>query len=504
MTKGIVYLVGAGPGDPGLITVRGLGLIQSADVVVHDRLVDRRLLRHASPEAELIDVGKIPGRRDNRQTDINSLLVDLGKQGKRVVRLKGGDPFVFGRGGEEAAHLHAEGVAFEIVPGITSSIAAPAYAGVPVTHRGLSSHFTVVTGNEDPDKPESDVHWDKLAQIGGTLVVLMGRENLPGIVDKLMTAGRKPDTPVAMVQWGTEPHQKTVSGTLATIVDVAKKSDVGSPVVTIIGEVASLRDELAWFDNRPLFGKRILVTRTRTQAGALSDLLVQRGAAAVELPTIEVQPLADYADLDGALRDLGRFDWVIFASTNAVDIVFQRLASMGLDSRAFGGVKLGAIGPATANALRRNGLTADFLPEAFMSEAVVDGLKFENMAGAKVLLPHGDIALDTIAVGLAQQGASVSRALAYQTVIPRGSGAKLTEILAKGVDVATFSSSSTVRNLCDMLGDVDRLSNTAIACIGPITAATARELGLKVDIVSERHTIPGMVQAIEEYFSREE
>ncbi|MDA0769557.1 MAG: uroporphyrinogen-III C-methyltransferase [Chloroflexi bacterium] len=504
MTLGIVYLVGAGPGDPGLITVKGLGLIQSAEVIVHDRLVDRRLMQHASPAAEIIDVGKIPGRSDNRQADINALLVDLGKQGKRVVRLKGGDPFVFGRGGEEALELRQEGIPFEIVPGITSSIAAPAYAGIPVTHRGLSSHFTVVTGNEDPDKPESVIEWDKLSQIGGTLVVLMGWENLPSIVDKLLAAGRTPETPVAMVQWGTEPHQKAVTGTLETIVRVAKESKLGSPVVTVIGEVASLRDELVWFDNRPLFGKRILVTRTRTQAGALSDLLVQRGADAVELPTIEVQPLHDYADLDGQLRVLSGFDWVIFASANAVDVMFQRLESMKLDSRAFSNVKLGAIGPATTAVLRRYGLNADFVPESFVSEAVVEGLKHENMAGAKVLLPQGDIARDTLADGLTGLGANVSRALAYRTVTPQQSAGMVEDIFARGVDVATFSSSSTVKNLCELLGDVDRLSNATIACIGPITAATAREMGLNVDIVSERHTIPGMVKAIEEYFSKEE
>ena len=504
MIQGIVYLVGAGPGDPGLITVKGMGLIQSAEVIVHDRLVDRRLLQHASQDAELIDVGKIPGKRDNRQTDINELLVELGRQGKRVVRLKGGDPFVFGRGGEEAVRLRQAGVPFEIVPGITSSIAAPAYAGIPVTHRGLASHFTVVTGNEDPDKPENVIQWDKLARIGGTLVVLMGWENLPSIVDRLLAAGRKPDTPVAMVQWGTEPYQNVVTGTLETIVRVAKASDLGPPVVTVIGEVAGLRDELAWFDNRPLFGKRILVTRTRTQAGTLSEMLVRRGAAAVELPTIEIQPLDDYAELEGALKGLSSFDWAIFASANAVDVVFQRLALMGLDSRAFSGVKLGAVGPATADALRRNGLKADFVPNSFLSKSVVDGLKSEDMAGAKVLLPQGDIARDTLAVGLADQGAKITCALTYRTVIPADSADRAREIFAEGVEVATFSSSSAVSNLCDLLGGLDGLSDTTIACIGPITAATARELGLKVDIVSERHTIPDMVQAIEEYYSQED
>lgn len=504
MSEGIVYLVGAGPGDPGLITVKGLNLIQNAEVIVHDRLVDRRLLQHASSEAELIDVGKIPGRRDNRQTDINALLVDLGKQGKRVVRLKGGDPFVFGRGGEEALELRKVGIPFEIVPGITSPISAPAYAGIPVTHRGLSSHFTVVTGNEDPDKPESVIEWDKLAQIGGTLVVLMGWENLPGIVDKLLQAGRKPSTPVAMVQWGTEPHQKAVNGTLESIVRVAKQSDLGSPVVTVIGEVANLRDELAWFDNRPLFGKRVLVTRTRTQAGALSDMLVERGASAVELPTIEIQPLDDYSELDAALGDLSNYDWTIFASSNAVDIVFQRLDSLGQDARAFGNVKLAAIGPSTAESLRNRGLEPDLVPKSFISEAFAEELKGENISGARVLLPHGDIARDALANGLTEQGAKVSTALAYRTVTPKDSAQKAKDLLTEGVDVATFSSSSTVNNLCELIGDVDMLSNTTIACIGPITAATARDKGLKVDIVAKNHTIPGMVKAIEDYFSQEE
>ena len=504
MTPGKVFLVGAGPGDPGLITVKGVRCIESADVVVFDRLVDRRILGHAGPNAELIDVGKIPGQRRNRQEDINALLVDRGNRGEVVTRLKGGDPFVFGRGGEEAEALRAEGIPFEVVPGITSAIAAPAYAGIPVTHRGVASSFTVVTGNESPDKSNLAIDWTGLARQHGTLVVLMGWENLPGITSALIAGGRSPQTPVALVQWCTEPYQRTVTGTLSDIVDRASSAGLTSPVVTVIGDVVDLRHRLRWFDNRPLFGKRVLVTRTRTQAGALSSMLSHMGALPIELPTIEIRPPDDFGELDGALRRLGAYDWVIFTSVNAIQAVFDRLGALGLDTRAFGTARVAAIGAATAAGLRKHGIVTDFVPESFVSDALVDGLKGRGLDNSKVLLPRADIAPRALNRGLSDLGAEVEEVTAYRTVAPQDSRTRVADVLAEGIGIATFTSSSTVRNLCGLLeGNLDRLAGATIACIGPITAATAVELGLRVDMVASKHTIAGLVDCLESHFAEE-
>ena len=504
MSVGKVFLVGAGPGDPDLITLKGLRCIESADVVVYDRLVDRRLLRRAAPNSELIDVGKVPGEGGKRQAKINGLLVDRAKQGDRVVRLKGGDPFVFGRGGEEAEVLYEQGVPFEVVPGITSAIAAPAYAGIPLTHRRLASSFTVVTANEAPDKADSAIDWNKLAQDSGTLVVLMGWENLRGVVETLVRYGREPETPVALVQWGTEPYQQTLVGTLSNIVDRAMEAGISPPVVAIIGEVAALRDKLRWFDNRPLFGKRVLVTRTREQAGTLSELLSERGAQAIELPTIEIRPPDDYSRLDSALRRLDTYEWMIFTSINSVQVVFARLDVLGLDTRAFNTTKVGAIGPATAASLREHGIVADFVPDDFVSQAIAEGLKQRGFKRGSVLLPRADIAPATLRQSLSSIGAAVEEVIAYRTVVPEDSGARVSDILSDGIDIATFTSSSTVKNLALILeGNLERISGATVACIGPITAATTRELGLKVDIVAREHTVIGLVNALEAYFTEE-
>jgi uroporphyrinogen III methyltransferase/synthase len=505
VSKGKVFLVGAGPGDPGLITVKGLQCMEAADVVVYDRLVDRRILGRAAPDAEMIDVGKVPGRGGSKQADINSLLVQKANQGNRVVRLKGGDSFVFGRGGEEADTLQQEGIAFEVVPGVTSAVAAPAYAGIPLTHRGLSSSFTVVTGTEMPGKDASSVDWEALAKQPGTLVVLMGWENLPAIVEGLLRHGKEPQTPVALVRWGTEPYQETVVGTLSDIVTRAADSGLKPPVVAVIGQVVQLRDRLRWFDNQPLFGKRILVTRTRSQAGVLSKLLAERGAQAIELPTIEIGPIDDYRELDDALRDLGRYEWVVFSSTNAVQAVFDRLQVVGLDTRAFHGARVAAIGSTTADRLAERGIAADFVPDELVSEAMVDGLRRHGLEGRRVLLPNADIARKALATGLSELGATVDEVAVYRTSPADGVEARLQDVIADGIDVATFTSSSTATNLVSLLdGSVDRLSEATIACIGPITAATARELGLKVDIIASEHTISGLVDALEAHFAGEE
>ncbi len=501
---GIVYLVGAGPGDPGLITVKGMRQVELADCIVYDRLTNKALLEDARDDAELIDVGKIPGKAENRQEDINELLVRLGKEGKRIVRLKGGDPFVFGRGGEEAEALRDAGIAFEVVPGITSAISVPAYAGIPLTHRRFASYFTVVTGNEDPTRPDSAIDWSALARLHGTLVVLMGRENLVGITEGLMKNGRSPDTPVALVQWGTEPFQQTLTGTLADIADRAVNADLKPPIVTVIGDVVNLRAKLAWFDNRPLFGRRVLVTRTRTQASSLSQLLLERGAMPVELPTIEIRRPDTTDGLDMPLKRLEEFDWVVFTSVNAIDIVFERLDALGMDARSFSGCGVAVIGPATAEKLKRRGIVPDLVPESFVSESLVEAFKAQNMHNAKVLLPRADIARDALSEGLKALGAGVEEVTAYHTVIPADTAKKAQDIVSKGIDVATFTSSSTVRNLSRaMNGELEVLSQATIACIGPITADAAREVGLAPDIVSSEHTIQGLVNALEAYYMHE-
>jgi len=502
---GKVYLVGAGPGDPGLITVKGMQALQKAQVVVYDRLVDPSLLKAVPANAERVFVGKERGRQELSQEGINQLLVDRAVQGLTVVRLKGGDPFVFGRGGEEAAELARHSVPFEVVPGVTSAIAGPAYAGIPLTHRGVATTFTVVSGSEDPAKPESSVPWDVLAKNGGTLVVLMGWASLENILETLSRQGLPKTTPVALVQWGTWNSQKTVTGDLSSVMERGKEAGLAPPVVAVIGDVVNLRNELAWFDQRPLFGKRVLVTRSRTQASRLGALLEEAGAQPVELPTIEIGPLDDYAQFDRALARISDYQWIIFASANAVDAVFQRLETQGKDARSFGPANVGAIGPATAAALAARGIKAEFVPSRPVSEAVLDELSGRNWKDVSVLLPAADIGRDELEKGLAEWGAKVERLAAYKNVPVADAGQRARAAFADGVDVVTFTSSSTVRNLVEMLGG-DRASRAAldasfIACIGPVTAGAARELGLRVDLEAEEHTVDGLVDALTRHFS---
>ena len=504
MHTGKVYLVGAGPGDPGLLTVKGAQALASADVVVYDRLLSPALLDLAPPAARRIFVGKERGRQALSQSEINALLAAEGQAGSIVVRLKGGDPFVFGRGGEEAIALARAGVPYEIVPGVTSAVAAAAYAGIPVTHRGLSTSVTIVTGSEDPSKGATATNWPALAQSGGTIVTLMGWAALPGIAAVLQANGMPSTTPVALVQWGTWPRQRVVSGTLADIAERGRNAGIAAPVVAVIGAVAGLRDEIAWFDRRPLWGKRVLVTRSRTQASRLVELLSDLGAEPVELPSIEIAPLGDYADLDAALAESagrpGR--WIIFASVNAVQYVWERLRALGLDARYFAGASIAAIGPATARALRDCGIEPDFIPQRSVSESVVAELSGRDWAGVPALLPGSAIGRDALASGLAELGASVRRVAAYRNIRPADATAKARAILQAGVDMVTFTSSSTVRNLLEIIGD-DRslLDNCAIACIGPITAAAAADAGLSVDIIAAEHNVEGLADAVAAYFA---
>ncbi len=505
MKAGKVYLVGAGPGDPGLISVKGLECIKKADTIIYDRLLDEQLLDSASPAAERIYVGKTAGEHTRPQTEINRLLVTRAREGKTVVRLKGGDPFVLGRGGEEAEVLVQNHIPIEVIPGITSAVAVPAYAGIPVTHRGLASSFAVVTGHEDPGKDSSSISWEKLATGVDTLVFLMGMKNLPEIVTRLIEHGRPPDTPVAVIKDGTNPEQKTVTGSLKDIVAEVKKHRLTPPAVIIVGEVVKLREKLRWFDNRPLFGKRILVTRARHQASALSQLLAERGALSIELPAISIQAVAGTGELDQAISNLKRYHWIIFTSVNGVAAFWQRLHDLKLDSRILGGLKVGAIGPATAEALKMNGIIADYIPEVYTSEGIIAGLKNQNIAGQRFLLPRADIADKELVQGISQLGAEVHEIAIYHTVPATETITQAKQMLISGkIDVVTFTSSSTVDNLMAAFsGEPPAINSAKIACIGPKTAETAARAGLKVAITAKEQTIPGLVATIEEYFGKE-
>jgi uroporphyrinogen III methyltransferase/synthase len=499
-----VSLIGAGPGDPGLLTLRGAEALAAADVVIYDYLANPALLAHARPDAEQIYVGKKAGCHTLSQEEINALLVERGLAGQRLARLKGGDPFVFGRGGEEALALVKAGVPFEVVPGITSAVAAPAYAGIPVTHRGLASSLAVVTGHEDPAKDETALDWPRLATGVDTLVFLMGVGNLPHIVEQLLAHGRPADTPVALVRWGTMPAQETVHGTLADIVHKVQAAGLKPPAVTVVGPVAGLRERLRWFEDRPLFGQRVLVTRTRQQASALSARLQVLGAEALELPTIRIAPPDDWAPLDGAIADLAAYDWIVFTSVHGVAYFWERLGQADLDARALHRLRLAAIGPATAAELQARGLRADYVPGEYVAEAVAAGLG--DVGGQRVLLPRADIARPALADLLRQGGAGVVEVSAYRTLRPEADPGELRDLLAR-VTAATFTSSSTVRNLAALARDAGldlpaALAQATIACIGPITAATARARGVRTDVQPARYTIPDLVVALAEHFQR--
>ncbi len=502
---GRVYLVGAGPGDPGLITLKGLRCLETAQLVVYDRLLDPSLLENVPPSAKRVFVGKERGRQAMSQAEINQTLIDGAEAGLEVVRLKGGDPFVFGRGGEEALALAEHGIPFEAVPGVTSPVGAAAYAGIPLTHRGMSSTFTVVSGSEDPSKPDSAVSWDALAKTGGTLVVLMGWKALEGIVEALQGNGMDPETPAALVQWGTWPRQRTITGRLEDIVSRGREAGLQPPVVAIVGKVVELREQLRWFDDTPLWGKKVLITRSRSQASRLKELMKGLGANPIELPTIQTMPLEDYAELDGALERLADFGWVFFASANAVEAVFSRLAVRDnvRDARAFGPAKVGAIGPATTLALEQRGIVPDYVPTTSTAQEMADEIAAWDWKDVKVFLPGADIGRDLLAQSLTRLGAKVEQVAAYKTVPAPDIGRLAAEALEEGIDIATFTSSSTVRNLVEALdGDKSHLESSIIACIGPTTAATAREMGLRVDLVAEKHNVEGLAESVVGYVQR--
>jgi uroporphyrinogen III methyltransferase/synthase len=460
-------------------------------------------LRHASQEAEIIYVGKKGGDHTLPQNEINQLIISKALLGKKVVRLKGGDPFIFGRGGEEAEELAKAGIPFEIVPGVTSAIAVPAYAGIPLTHRRYNTGVAFFTGHEDPTK--EDLTHGPEKKTADTLVFLMGVRNLPSIVESLLHQGLEPETPAALIQWGTTPHQKTVTGTLETINRKAEETALTPPAIFIVGKVIELRDTLNWFERRPLFGRTIVVTRTRVQASDLVNRLNELGAECLEFPTIRIGPPSDWSELDQAIRRIEEFNWLFFTSPNGVRSFLNRMENLQLDLRSLRGIKIGVIGPATAQALSEYHLKADLIPEKFQAEHLLDALSQISLADQKVLIPRAEQAREVLPEGLRQMGAEVLVVSAYQTLPVLEGKEVLEEKMAQGlIDCLTFTSSSTVINFLALFTRLEILSllkEVRIACIGPITAQTVRNNGLPVDIEAEEYTIPGLVAAIEEYYS---
>ncbi|TFH17622.1 MAG: uroporphyrinogen-III C-methyltransferase [Lentisphaerales bacterium] len=496
---GIVYLVGAGPGDPDLLTIRGRDCLALADVVVYDSLANPVLLDYAPEAAERIYVGKQASSHAMEQDDINQLLADKAGEGKTVIRLKGGDPYVFGRGAEEALVLRKEGIPFEVVPGVTAGIAAPAYAGIPVTHRECSSVITLVTGHEDPTKTESSIDWSSLAAGTGTLVFYMGMKNLPAIASRLIEAGRSPTTPTAVIHRGTCPAQRVVEGTLENIVQRVKDAGLTPPVIILVGQVASLRSELAWFENRPLFGKTILVTRSRTQASEFAKQLQKQGAEVISFPTIRIVPPDSMEPLHAAVERLKDFDWVVFASVNAIDSFFKAVDEKGLDGRSLAGCLVCAIGSATCDRLRERGIEADMVPGRSTSRDIFDALlERDAIKGKHFFLPRPDIAPPELPDKLRNAGGTVTEVEAYRTLPADPDPAVLERLRTGDVDIVTFTSSSTARNYASLvragLGSLP--SNITYVSIGPETTKAAIAEGMTIAVEAEQHDIDGLVAAI--------
>ncbi len=506
MPRGIVYLVGAGPGDPGLFTLKGREVMGRAEVVIYDYLANEELLKLAPPDAERIYVGKKGGDHTLPQPGINELLVEKGRD-HVVVRLKGGDPYVFGRGGEEAQVLVEHGIAFEVVPGITAAVAVPAYAGIPLSHRDYTASMAFVTGHERGDQVgESKIAWDKLATGVGTLVFFMGVKNLPEICWNLIAAGRAPETPVAVIRWGTTPEQRTVTGTLADIAQRVAEAQLKPPAITVVGDVVRLRDQLNWFENRPLFGRRVIVTRAREQASDFKSRLEALGAQCIEFPTISIVPPASWEPLDAAITALAQYDWVIFTSVNGVRFFLDRLWHAGRDVRSLSGLRIAAIGPKTAAALEGRGVRPDLVPGEYRAEAILEGLAGEDIAGRRFLLPRARIARDILPDTLRERGAAVDVVTAYETGLPEERSAEILERLrARAIDCLTFTSSSTVSNFFSLFARdeiLPLLAPVTVACIGPITAQTAVEHGLTVSIMPTEYTIPGLTDAIRDHYRK--
>lgn len=516
MNTATVYLIGAGPGDPGLLTLRGREVLGLADVLVYDFLANSAFLRFARPDAERIYVGKRGGAHTLTQDKINELLVELGRAGKTVARLKGGDPYIFGRGGEEAAALAAAGVAFEVVPGVTAGSAVAAYAGIPVTQRGLASSVAFITGHEDAEKGASAHNWQALAQGPETLVFYMGVKNLPEISARLLEAGMPGERPAAIVEWGTTPRQKTLLSTLADLPKAASDSGISAPALLIVGEVAALRESLQWYETKPLFGRSIVVTRSREQAGELTARLAVLGAEVMEFPCIEVLPLPETSMIHGAIGRLFEYHWVVFTSANGVKFFWDELAALGKDARAFTSCRVAAIGPGTAAALAGRGITADFIPESFVAESVAQGMIALGVAGSRILIPRAVSARDVLPQSLERAGAEVRVLPVYEAKPSFNEREALEEALARGeVDCVTFASSSTVDNFFAGISpklikekraraEADGGAGKAprFACIGPITRATLESYGFTCDIEPAEYTIDALAQAVADFYKR--
>ncbi|PLX78272.1 MAG: uroporphyrinogen-III C-methyltransferase [Desulfuromonas sp.] len=500
----MVYLVGAGPGDPGLLTVKGMECLRHADVVVYDYLANPVFLDEAPEMAEKIYVGKTVGCHHTPQENINALLVEKALAGQTVVRLKGGDPFIFGRGGEEAQFLHEHGIPFEVVPGITSGLAAAAYAGIPLTHRDYTTSLAMFTGHEKPEKQLSSLDWEKLATGIGTLVFYMGMANLEVISSRLIQHGRSPQTPVAVIRWATTPRQQIVEGQLDDIVQRVADANLKPPAIIIVGEVVGLRQQLRWFEDRPLLGRRILVTRAADQAGIFTRLLEQQGADALPCPVIEFADPDTFTELDQVLQDMTRVDTVILTSANAVNRFFARLHTLGRDLRSLGQTQVVAVGPKTARALEEHGIIPDLVPTDNRAEGVVAELLAAGVAGQRILYPRAEIARRVIPEQLNAAGATVLDPVLYRTLPTREGAARLQQALAGGLDAITFTSSSTVTNLLE-LADPDQrraIARIPLISIGPETSKTIRANGLHVAIEAQNSTLEGMVAGIVEFFSQ--
>ncbi len=498
--KGKVYIIGAGPGDAGLITLKAVEALLAADVLIYDNLVNEELLKFAPTPARFIYAGKKGGDHTLSQEQINELLVKEAQAGNIVARLKGGDPFIFGRGGEEAKKLAENNVEFEIIPGVTSAIAVPAYAGIPLTQRGFTSTVAFVTGHEDPTKEKSDIDWSALAKIG-TLVFLMGVKNLAEITKELIKNGKDPETPVAMIRNGSLPTQQVLVGTLSNIVVLAHTNDFRPPAILVVGDVVDLRETLSWFDNKPLFGLGVVITRPERQADDLARLLLEQGANPISFPTIAIEPPDDWSDLEKALDQLESYQWIIFTSANGVHFFFERLRHKGKDIRDLKGIKICCIGPATARQIEEKDIKVDLVPEEFIAEGILQSFSALDLQGKNIMIPRAVKARDILPEGLRKMGATVDVVTAYQTVNSGRKKEELTELLEAGaVDIITFTSSSTVTNFAEIMGkDFVLPPQVRVACIGPVTAATARKAGFQIDIEQKEYTMQGLVQSLINY-----
>ena len=500
-TPGICYLVGAGPGDPGLITVRGRECVEMADVLVYDALSSPEILRWARKDCEKINVGKRAKDHTLSQDGINALILEKTRAGKKVVRLKGGDPMIFGRGGEEAAELAEAGVAFEIVPGISSTIGGPAYAGIPVTHRDHCSQLTIFTGHEDPTKEESSIDYAHLARTPGTKVFVMGMARLREIAASLVAGGADPATPIALTRWATTGSQKTITGSLADIADIAERADFGSPAVAVVGDVVREREKINWFEKRPLFGKRIVVTRTREQAGGLSRELSSLGADVVELPTIRIELPDDRQGFAEGVTHAHEYDWLVFSSPNGVERFFDAFFATYEDARSLGNPRIAVIGNGTAQKVREYRFAVDLVPEKFVAEGLVEAFANESIENLTVLWVRAEEARDVIYEGLTALGGLVDECIAYKTVPetgdPTGAAARMAE---QGADLMTFTSASTVDNFFKLA--LPWPENCAAGSIGPVTSEALRKHGVEPAFEAKQHDIPGLVAAIRKWAGR--